>query len=532
MKTRIKLIVLVVIVAAVLSPLTSGYITAQRADAPPAAVEAVPSLKGGTKIANVRWYSTNSGFDVVVVEVADPDKNVAIDQVDQIEDATVATSSVAPESLKLTLLEEAASTSTSGNDGFGVASPNSAIFRAYIRLTDDAGLNGTTGDAAFTVGDIVFAQGTDQTFLFVSDGSSITVTFNDDDPVKTFTLTGLVDLSAPKVTKVSPGKFTNSKRPVFTINVSDEPVTGQTISAGVPAAGAELFLDDVSVNTGLPSASTSAPFDVSFTPTSDLLEGKSRFHVVVADAVGNLSTGDGPNAAQPFSAVLDFNAPLLDSAKTGGKLNTDGEFQVDSAKRKNVTVNINLGTLAGDAPNPPKNAGLTETTRAPLDPDEVQAADFRVDGATPVNVAIVKTKVGSSFKETGTVLLTMANDLASDARPSIQVVGVVKDRAGNQLDITPFPSVTGKYGLGPKITTQIVGAAGVSSRPVDKEKVTIIITSDELLVINKPGIRLTYLVKLGTSLSPNPPKDTDGRREDSGRGWVRELQGRWPGVLG
>ena len=33
-------------------------------------------------------------------------------------------------------------------------------------------------------------------------------------------------------------------------------------------------------------------------------------------------------------------------------------------------------------------------------------------------------------------------------------------------------------------------------------------------------------------VTPNPPKDTDGRREDSGRGWVRELQGRWPGVLG
>ena len=37
---------------------------------------------------------------------------------------------------------------------------------------------------------------------------------------------------------------------------------------------------------------------------------------------------------------------------------------------------------------------------------------------------------------------------------------------------------------------------------------------------------------LGLSLNPNPPKDTDGRREGSGRGWVRELQGRWPGVLG
>ena len=31
------------------------------------------------------------------------------------------------------------------------------------------------------------------------------------------------------------------------------------------------------------------------------------------------------------------------------------------------------------------------------------------------------------------------------------------------------------------------------------------------------------------ALSPNPPKDTDGRREDSGRG-VRELPGRWPGL--
>ena len=33
-------------------------------------------------------------------------------------------------------------------------------------------------------------------------------------------------------------------------------------------------------------------------------------------------------------------------------------------------------------------------------------------------------------------------------------------------------------------------------------------------------------------VTPNPPKDTDGRREGSGRGWVRELQGRWPGLLG
>ena len=44
-------------------------------------------------------------------------------------------------------------------------------------------------------------------------------------------------------------------------------------------------------------------------------------------------------------------------------------------------------------------------------------------------------------------------------------------------------------------------------------------------------IRQTFAFSTGRyrRLFPNPPKDTDGRREDSGRG-VRELQGRWPGL--
>ena len=44
--------------------------------------------------------------------------------------------------------------------------------------------------------------------------------------------------------------------------------------------------------------------------------------------------------------------------------------------------------------------------------------------------------------------------------------------------------------------------------------------------IDSVSLRLQERKKL---LIPNPPKDTDGRREDSGRG-VRELQGRWPGL--
>ena len=62
--------------------------------------------------------------------------------------------------------------------------------------------------------------------------------------------------------------------------------------------------------------------------------------------------------------------------------------------------------------------------------------------------------------------------------------------------------------------------------------------SCEVRIVIDPRYRTRWLGSLSIrelkdiALSPNPPKDTDGRREDSGRGWVRELQGRWPGVLG
>ena len=55
-------------------------------------------------------------------------------------------------------------------------------------------------------------------------------------------------------------------------------------------------------------------------------------------------------------------------------------------------------------------------------------------------------------------------------------------------------------------------------------------TTTILASLGAEVIRLEWPERL--DFTPNPPKDTDGRREDSGRGWMRELQGRWPGVLG
>ena len=49
-------------------------------------------------------------------------------------------------------------------------------------------------------------------------------------------------------------------------------------------------------------------------------------------------------------------------------------------------------------------------------------------------------------------------------------------------------------------------------------------TAMEVLGVAVPDIR-SVARDVGRRLSPNPPKDTDGRREESGRG-VRELQGK------
>ena len=57
-----------------------------------------------------------------------------------------------------------------------------------------------------------------------------------------------------------------------------------------------------------------------------------------------------------------------------------------------------------------------------------------------------------------------------------------------------------------------------------------LILSDQLEASDADLARLMTLADMhAEKLIPNPPKDTDGRREDSGRG-VRELQGRWPGL--
>ena len=103
---------------------------------------------------------------------------------------------------------------------------------------------------------------------------------------------------------------------------------------------------------------------------------------------------------------------------------------------------------------------------------------------------------------------------------------------------TPTPTATATPTHDPNATPTpiVIPEAEVTPVPAQGGIVSLVqpISPAE---IELSGLGVTLAVPQGAQrktfqVSPNPPKDTDGRREGSGRGWVRELQGRWPGVLG
>ena len=124
----------------------------------------------------------------------------------------------------------------------------------------------------------------------------------------------------------------------------------------------------------------------------------------------------------------------------------------------------------------------------------------------------------------------------------------MEQKAGNELQ-TYFRKITGVLvpivlendkasDSGIFVGSTARAASGGLDREVSRlvpEGFIVRCSRDSLLILGSNDLGSLFgayelLERLG--VSPNPPEDTDGRREDSGRGWVRELQGRWPGVLG
>ena len=146
---------------------------------------------------------------------------------------------------------------------------------------------------------------------------------------------------------------------------------------------------------------------------------------------------------------------------------------IDSATaRNNVRVNFDLGN---------GGAGLATVNAV--------GTDFALKvGTTPLT--ITKAEIGTNGKG---VLLTVLEELATDATPSFEIVSTaIADKAGNLAKKTTT-AVTAKDGLAPAFTVIVTGREGVASRAISREEITIDVTTTENVSFPSGGSTARYL---------------------------------------
>ncbi len=306
----------------------------------------------------------------------------------------------------------------------------------------DISLMETGVDTGEFMGEFVTADASDEATNSVAAiaGSLITVTYEDAGGAESFDRV-TVENTAPDVALISPGDGHSTQ------------IRGVRLTAQVTDTEALVNKDSISFNVTATDAGTGSPEQVTQgEPTHIAIDNGFRsevqlegvpagvtiieWTVSVEDNAGNMAESD------PWTIRIDTQAPALVSAVTGQHLNDDGDVVEDASAADSTSVRVVFDE--------------------DLDGDSLQAVDFRVNDIVPADVA----SSGSS------AFLTVAS-MASDATPTVKVVGAVADSAGNVT--TGTPAVTATDGIAPTLTVEVEPGYA-------KDEVEIRVRSDEALL--------------------------------------------------
>ena len=333
------------------------------------------------------------------------------------------------------------------------------------------------------------------------DGDIITANYSDTNPVTTVADTAKVDMAAPKVELINPTHklFTNATNATFRVEVTDEGAgvdDGKIVVKTYPGTGIGLG-DPSNVN-------IASGFQVTVAPTGSISEGEKKWFVGVEDRVGNqpptakdkAPTGAGsPTAStttKPFVFTVDTRAPQMSGGKTGVSLNNPGvvEGTDKETEKKNQRTWVRVDFNVGDG-------------KAPLDAATVTANDFRVGGVAPLDAKVSSvdhecTTTGTGDNavtnctlKKGTAVYLQVGQLDTDAKPRVDLVGEIKDKAGNIRTEASLSSIND--GISPVVTV-------MTSTDLDVKEVTLTISSSENLQVN-PVVTFTI----------DKPTRTDGK---------------------
>jgi len=395
-----------------------------------------------------------------------------------------------------------------GDVVFNVTDGSSGVITAVTGNTATAVLTGGgkggrtagLGLNEWLVGD-TYSIGDGRVRVYGDNGALVNVSYKDEDPIATISSTARVDLTPPIIELIGPAdkSYSNVQGQTFVVKVTD-PTVAENAAAGLNAAQINNMCVDGTLSADLtPLLVGTNSLQVSYSLTITA-QGGHNWWIPVRDQVGNFpkfvntaaapdnnavpGAGDpaqivvaGGTAGQaapgnPFTVTIDTAAGTLASSVTGGRLAATadvtagppaialGDLIADNTKRKAVTVTYALG--AGDAP---------------INSASVSASDFRIAGVTPASVSVANAS-GAAGAKTQSIVVEMGAEQATNAKPLVEIVGSITDKAGNtSLLITGTSATNATDKLAPVMTVTITGQA--ASIPVSNAKVTVAASATE-----------------------------------------------------
>ncbi len=386
---------------------------------------------------------------------------------------------------------------------------SSGRFVGFVRLVPSSGISSSGAPAVSDGVPEPGAAGSIRTGV-----GPVVASYSDDAVLRTSSV--LVDVSPPAsvATGPTPGSSTQNSRPTFSGTIADTGSGLDVSSITVAYDDANDFAnvqDVVNTATGF-FVGTSVPLPIS---TAGALDGDPDFSFSQSPSSdipggGTITTPDHIVDWVIKASDLAGNIGLTDAdpVTSGVQLPT---VKIDKVIPAFSTTQSEHRTGIAWSVSPPGEVVARNSIRVVFNDSvaNVQPSDFTVtldSGAivVPVGVTVLNNPtIPSGFVNRGLVYLELADDLASDETPTVELQNAISDLAGNS---TSVGSVSVTDGLGPLLTLTTSGGSGTGVGDqgpggLTNSQMTLTITSDEALAA-APTVEVFTLASGFPELTP------------------------------
>ena len=308
------------------------------------------------------------------------------------------------------------------------ASAISKIFRGSVEVSADA--------AATAAGDGK---------VWVQDGDILTITFYKSDHTTVIdSTTATIDATVPAITAILPadGSISKSTAPVITFSITDG---GSGLSTALPGDNVDLFITVGGLNCPVGDAEltfparTSSQLDVFYSSAIGVKWADAATDGCVDRSAGGFGIDTTTLGINNHGFAFTWKIEAKDQAgNTKTVSGTSLDLTVDTVAPDMKTAKTGIGWDSTKEVTNTQLDSVQLTFDESLDPATVATTDFLVDGVSPsvvlvagVNATVATTPANQLKDEL--VYLTMPASFTPSARPKVEIVGSVSDKAGNEL---------------------------------------------------------------------------------------------------